>query len=150
MSPPSASPSITVRAVPRDIELDVRNASVSRVAVGKRRLRWAARQSDGTTSKPTPGSSVTPAAFASASKLARSTSKTPSSPVMSRIVDALPETGVDKRQRGPGEGAGTIEDDRDAAQVGGVEIEDAVREAEFVGQLLWIAGPLRPGENHAS
>jgi len=59
------------------------SASSSRVAEGSRDSRWAARQSVGTTSKPAPGNSVTPAFSASRSRSAAA-SRTSISPVMSR------------------------------------------------------------------
>jgi len=57
--------------------------SSARVADGNRPATWASKQSEGTTSNPAPGSSVTPAARASASRPA-SASSTSISPVMSR------------------------------------------------------------------
>jgi class 3 adenylate cyclase len=60
-----------------------RRATAISWASGSRRFKCAARQSLGATSKPTPGSSITPRALASASRAARA-SKTSISPVMSR------------------------------------------------------------------
>ncbi|MHB8594734.1 MAG: hypothetical protein ACYDB3_10480 [Acidimicrobiales bacterium] len=57
-------------------------ASSRRTAPGSARASMAARQSEGTTSNPPPGSSVTPAALASSWR-AMTASKTSISPVMS-------------------------------------------------------------------
>ena len=72
-----------VVAVPRERAPAEWKARTSRLALGSRRFKWAARQSEGTTSKPAPGSSITPAAAASAPRMA-SDSKTSISPVTSR------------------------------------------------------------------
>ena len=64
-APPLGSPSSIVRAVPAEIPKP-RNASRSRTAPGSASANDAARQSEGTTSKPTPGRRATPAFTASA------------------------------------------------------------------------------------
>src|SRR5687768_18101493 len=53
-APPFPLFSSIVRAVPRDTPPAASKASARRLAVGSRLTRCAARQSDGTTSKPTP------------------------------------------------------------------------------------------------
>ncbi len=74
---------IMVVAVPREGRPMALKARVSSVAAGIRRFRWAARQSLGTTSKPVPGISITPASLA-ASPIEARASKTSISPVISR------------------------------------------------------------------
>jgi hypothetical protein len=81
--PPLSLFSIIVVRVPREKPPEDANASNIRVPLGSLRFRCAARQSEGTTSKPAPGSSITPAARASES-IACSDSNTVTSPVMSR------------------------------------------------------------------
>jgi uncharacterized protein len=80
---PRGRSAITVSAVPRETPPTVSKASVSVVAPGSRRCRWAARQSDGTTPKPTPGRSMIPAALASPSRAAHA-SNSGTSPARSR------------------------------------------------------------------
>ena len=75
--------SIAVMAVPREIRPEPPYARVRRHAPGSLSFRCTARQSEGTTSKPAPGRSITPRSRASASRAA-SASKTATSPVMSR------------------------------------------------------------------
>ena len=82
-APPSPRPLTIVFAVPRLSPAPPPKASSSVVAPGSAALSDAARQSLGTTSKPTPGMIVTPAACPSASLRAQP-SKTAISPVMSR------------------------------------------------------------------
>ncbi len=81
--PPRCAFSMAVMAVPRESRPVPAMASVSRVAEGRRRFRCAARQSVATTSKPAPGSSMTPARAASSVRAA-SASNTAISPVTSR------------------------------------------------------------------
>ncbi len=84
MAPACGRLSIIVFCVPRLIAaLSEAKARTSSVASGSATARWAARQSLGTTSKPTPGRSATPASRA-CSPRARTFSKTAISPVMSR------------------------------------------------------------------
>ena len=71
------------RPLAETVRDEIRAAGAQWVAPGSRAWRCAARQSVGTTSKPTPGSRLMPAACASAERRA-SASKTAISPVMSR------------------------------------------------------------------
>ena len=84
MRRPLASDSTSVRAVPRETP-PARPATASRSRIGSSTFAAAniARQSLGTTSKPTPGSSTTPASSASLPRRAIA-SKTSISPVTSR------------------------------------------------------------------
>ena len=80
--PPPGIPSTIVFIVPAEVRNPL-NASRSRSPPGRAWARDAARQSDGTTSKPTPGTTATRARFASPAR-AKSASNTSTSPVMSR------------------------------------------------------------------
>ena len=83
IAPPCGAPSTIVLSVPRLTPPPPVNASSSSCPPVSASCNRAARQSVGTTSKPTPGITMTPAAFAAAC-LARHASNTTISPVMSR------------------------------------------------------------------
>jgi len=82
--PPLGIPSSIVFIVPAEL-LKPLNASRSLAAPGSAWASEAARQSDGTTSNPTPGRTTRPARTASSPR-ANSDSKTSISPVMSRYA----------------------------------------------------------------
>ena len=74
---------MAVLAVPGLTPPEARRANSRRTEPGSARASNPARQSEGTTSNPTPGSSITPAALAWPSSRAI-VSNTPISPVTSR------------------------------------------------------------------
>ena len=124
------------------------NANVKRSASGKAAASCAARQSLGTTSKPTAGMTATPACRAASFWLAAS-SMTSISPVMSRY-DARVQTGGNHRAPWPKRGlhSAARAHARQMFGRGIIERKDALGAVELRGQRF-DRGGRTPGQDRA-